>query len=67
MWAHEYLVLHPAVPHVMAEMTFPRSRRWLVGVKLPYSEWLVEAARRDLELLSLAQVKPGFYSVSVSL
>ena len=67
MWAHKYLALHPAVPHVMVEVPFPRSHRWLVGVKLPYSEQLVEAGRRDLDLLSLAQVRLAFYSVLVSL
>ena len=67
MWVHKYLVLHLVVPCVIAEVPFPRSRRWLVGVKLPYSERLVEAARRDLDLLSLAQVRPGFYIVLISL
>ena len=57
MWAHEYLALHPVVPWTLAEMPFPRSRRWLVGVKSLYSDRLVEAARRDLDLLSLTQVR----------
>ena len=67
MWAHEYLALHPTVPCVMAEVTFPRSLRWLVGVNLPYSEQLVEAAKWDLDLLSIAQVRSGLYSVPVLL
>ena len=57
MWAHEYLTLHPTVPQTLAEMPFPRSRRWLAGAKSLYSDRLVEATRRDLDLLSLAQVR----------
>ena len=61
MWAYEYLAPHPAVPRTLVEMPFPRSRRWLAGAKSFYSDRLVEAARRDLDLLSLTQVR--FYFI----
>ena len=57
MWVHEYLALHPAVPRALTEVPFPRSRRWLAGEKSLYSDRLVEATRRDLDLLILAQVR----------
>ena len=65
MWAHEYLVLHLAVPRALAEVSFPRSRKWLAGAKSLYSDRLVEATRRDLDLLSLAQVRFLQYLVSL--